>query len=266
VSRAFGCLVDGVPLDAGQASVSVTDDGFLRGDGAFEVIRLYGGRPFARGDHLARLRNSAAALRLPCDWDLLEQEVSIACAQAAGQDCLLRIVLTRGARRVLLLERLPPLGDVVRLSVEAHSPTPLLHGVKTLSYAVNMHAARLAAERGFDDALLVRPEDSTVLEVSRSAFFWVSDGVVYAPPLSAGILDSITRRRIFQVEPVAERRIAAGDLAGVDEMFIADTVAEVLPVTEVEGIARIAGPGPATQRIQRAVRDVVAAELGRAQG
>src|SRR5207247_8254377 len=118
-----------------------------------------------------------------------------ACALGDGADLLLRLVVTRGGHRLALLEPMPDHGDSARLSVETHLPTPLLHAAKSLSYAANMLAARLAVERGYDDALLVLP-DGNVLEITRSSFFWVEDERIFTPPLEADtILDSITRRR-----------------------------------------------------------------------
>ena len=59
--------IDGVVMDAANATISVSDEGLLRGDGVFEVVRLFDGRPFALDDHLARMERSAANLRLPFD-------------------------------------------------------------------------------------------------------------------------------------------------------------------------------------------------------
>jgi branched-chain amino acid aminotransferase len=68
-------ILDGTVSDASEARIPVSDDGFLRGDGVFEVIRLYGGRPFALDDHLARLGNSAANLRLPLDLEAVRADI-----------------------------------------------------------------------------------------------------------------------------------------------------------------------------------------------
>ncbi|HVS28256.1 MAG TPA: aminotransferase class IV, partial [Solirubrobacteraceae bacterium] len=70
----LACL-DGVIGRSQDARIAVTDDGLLRGDGAFEVARVYGGRPFALDDHLARLESSAANLRLPVDIEAVRADV-----------------------------------------------------------------------------------------------------------------------------------------------------------------------------------------------
>src|SRR5215208_4437066 len=99
--------LDGQVGPAADARISVTDEGLLRGDGAFEVMRLYGGRPFALRDHLDRLRHSCEGLRLEADHEALEAEIAALLEAAGPVEGLLRVVLTRGGRRILIVEPLP---------------------------------------------------------------------------------------------------------------------------------------------------------------
>jgi branched-chain amino acid aminotransferase len=260
-SGTFGCVLNGRAVRVPDAVVPATDEGLLRGDGVFEVVRLYSGVPFCIDDHLKRLGVSAATLHMLCDIERVREDVILALDIAAGEDALLRIVLTRGGQRLLLLERLPPIRPTLRLAVETHMPSPLLAPAKTLSYAANMHGARLARERGFDDALLIAPDD-TVLEATRSAVFWVEDGRLFAPPLDVGILDSITRRRIFEMEPCRERRITLDQLADAEEVLVADSVVEALPVVEVEGIGTFGASGPVTARVKHGLHVRIRQERG----
>src|SRR3954462_460268 len=111
------------PVD--DVRIPVTDEGLLRGDGAFEVMRLYGGRPFALADHLDRLRRSCEGLRLEADHDALSAELGAPVAAAvlgaalppAGpRAALLRVVLTRGGRRIAIVESLPHRPPVARVA------------------------------------------------------------------------------------------------------------------------------------------------------
>ena len=113
--------LDGRILPTEEARIPVTDDGLLRGDGVFEVIRLYGGRPFALDEHLDRMARSAADLRLPFDVDAVRADVEALLGAAEPGDGALRLVLTRGGRRIALLEPMPelPADDRAR----ARSPT-----------------------------------------------------------------------------------------------------------------------------------------------
>jgi branched-chain amino acid aminotransferase len=259
------CVLDGRVLPVEEARIPVTDEGLLRGDGAFEVVCLYGGVPFAFDDHLARLRRSSDTLRLPLDLDAVRGDALMACGLAQGEDVLLRIVVTRGGHRICLIEPAPPKRESCRLAVERHLNTPLLHAAKSLSYAANMLAVRKAVERGYDDALFVTPADE-VLEVTRSSFFWVEDGRIFTPPLGDDeILDSITRRRVLEERDVTESPCTLDRLRGAEEAFTAGTSVEVLGVAAIEGVAELAAPGPVTREAAAALRARIERELAAAE-
>jgi branched-chain amino acid aminotransferase len=131
----LACL-DGRTMPAQEATIPATDEGLLRGDGAFEVIRVYDGRPFAVPEHLDRLERSAANLRLDdVPRSELESEIVELLGERGGRefDGSLRIVLTRGGHRLLLTEPLPPTPERVRLGVVEYEPTRVLDGIKSLS-------------------------------------------------------------------------------------------------------------------------------------
>jgi branched-chain amino acid aminotransferase len=237
--------VDGSIGPAEQAVIPVTDEGLTRGDGGFEVMRLYGGRPFALEEHLARLGNTCAGLRLDYDQDALRAEIAALLDAAGAVEALLRVVLTRGGRRILTVEPLPARATVARVATVTYAPTRVLDGLKTLSYAGNMLAGRLARERGFDEALLVTPH-GRVLEGPTWAFFWVSGGRILTPPLEDRILASITRAYVIEECDASEQPCTLDDVAAADEAFIASTVREVMPIAAVDEIALPAAPGPVT--------------------
>src|SRR2546423_15596931 len=104
--------LDGQIGPAAETFVPATDEGLLRGDGVFEVIRVYDGRPFALGEHLERLERSAHNLRLDgaSPSERLADEVTRLLEARGGEafDGCLRIVVTRGGRRPLLAPQLAP--------------------------------------------------------------------------------------------------------------------------------------------------------------
>jgi branched-chain amino acid aminotransferase len=253
--------VDGVTMPRTEAVIAATDEGLLRGDGAFEVARLYGGIPFAWADHVERLQRSCAALRLVLDPDLLDAEARSLLDEAGPIDGLLRVVITRAGRRLLLVEPLTAGRATLRLAAVEHEPSPLLAGVKSLSYAANMLANRIAQERGYDEALFIG-RDGSVLEGPTFAFFWVEDGAVHAPPLAEGILDSITRRRVLDAVEVRLEHCTLDRLRErAEECFAAGTGIEVAPVLGVEGVREWDRPGPVTIAAQRATRELIESEL-----
>jgi len=255
---ALACI-DGTVAPAEQATIPATDEGLLRGDGAFEVLRLYGGRPFALDDHLRRLERSSANLRLPADVAALGSEVEALLAEAGPVDGLLRLVVTRGGRRLALIEPLPEMPASVRLGYVTYAPSRVLDGIKSLSYAANMLSARLAQERGFDDALLATPH-GRVLEGTTSSFFWVSAGQLRTPPLSEHILGSITRGRLLELMEVTEQPCTQEDVARADEAFVASTVREVMAVSGIEEVD-LPAPGPVTAEAATRLRARIEQEL-----
>jgi branched-chain amino acid aminotransferase len=252
--------LDGVVMAAADATIPATDDGVLRGDGVFEVMRLYAGRPFALDEHLARMQGSAANLRLDPDIAGLRSDVDALLAEAGPVDALLRLVLTRGGRRLALIEPLPEHPASIRLATVTYAPTRVLDGVKSLSYAANMLATRLARERGAEEALLVTPH-GRVLEAPTSTFFWVSGGALRTPPLDDHILDSITRRRLLEAVDVVEESCALEELGGAAEAFLASTVREVQPIAAIDDLELPVG-GPLTDDAARRLRERISAELG----
>jgi branched-chain amino acid aminotransferase len=251
--------LDGEITLASEASIPAVDDGFLHGDGAFELVRMYDGKPFALDEHMQRLKRSAAQLRLPFDLDAVRQEAYRLLEHAAshGSHDLLRIVITRGGRRLLLTELLPPVPDRLRLCSITYSPTRILDGITSLSCAPNALATRLAQERGFDDALLVTAH-GRVLEASTSSIFWVVDDSVFTPPLAEHILASITRGAVAEITGAAERVCSLDDLATADEVFVTSTVVEVKPVAAVDD-RTFSTVGKVTARIATSVRRLISA-------
>ena len=241
-----------------------TDEGLLRGEGVFEVVRVYDGVPFALDDHLDRMERSARNLRL--DWpvgrDALEDEARQLLKARGGSafDGCLRVVLTRGGRRLMLTEPLPPSPERVRLAFVTYAPTRVLDGVKSLSYAANMLTTRLARERGFDEALLVTPH-GRVLEAPTSSLFWVGEeGRIFTPPLDDHVLASITRDRIMRLVEVEERPTTREDVLGAREAFLASTTREAQPVAAIED-REFSGVGERTREAAEAMRAHVAAAV-----
>jgi branched-chain amino acid aminotransferase len=256
--------IDGAIAPADESRIAVTDDGLLRGDGAFEVIRLYEGFPFALEAHFERLARTCAGLLLEAHLDLLRDEAAALLEAAAPGDGLLRLVLTRGGRRIAIIEPLPPRTAVARVGTVTFQPGRVLDGLKTLSYAGNMLAARRAGRAGFHEALLVTP-DGQILEGQTWAFFWVARGALHTPPLADGILASITRACVIDDLDTVEAPISLDELDGVEEAFIASTVREVTPISHIDDLALPAAPGPVTLRaaslLQRRIAREAAAEL-----
>jgi branched-chain amino acid aminotransferase len=254
--------VDGQISKTTEARIPAGDDGLLRGDGVFEVIRLYAGRPFALDEHLDRLERSAGAIELPVERQVLEGEIAALLEEFGDHEGQLRLVITRGGRRLAFTENLPPRGETIKVASVIYSPSVILTGVKSLSYAANMQATRLAQGKGAEEAILVRP-DGIVLEAPTSTIFWVSyDGVLCTPAIDVGILESITRARIVRELHVEEGAFKFEDLHGTREAFLASTTREVQPISAIDGRELPECPGERTTEAIEAFTSVLDSELG----
>jgi branched-chain amino acid aminotransferase len=263
VSEGFEELasVDGTISSTAAAIVPLKDDGIYRGDGAFEVIRLYAGRPFALEDHLDRLGRSATAIELEFDRPALEAEIAALLGAAGPVEGQLRLIVTRGSRRIAAIEPIPAHAEAVRVATVTYSTTIILEGVKSLSYAANMQATRIAKSRGADEAVLVRP-DGVVLEPPTSSIFWASaDGALRTSALSDGVLESITRDRLVKALDVEEGTWQVEDLLGASEAFLASTTREIQAISAIDGNELSPAPGPRTREAQQAFAATLAREL-----
>lgn len=254
-------VANGTLMRAEQVMVMAHDEGFLRGDGVFEVIRLYEGRPFALEEHIERMSRSAERLHLPFSTQDTAEDVSLLLSAAGPFDGALRLVATRGGFRLAVVEPVHELPPSISVRTVEYQPTGLMNGVKSLSYAGNMLARRVAIEQGADDALLVRP-DGAILEGPTSAFFYIRDGGIFTPPITEGILASITRRHLLAISDAKERPISVSELPLVEEAFFASTLREVHPVHSLDGNALPGVNGKATSHIAAEMRAHVQSLLG----
>lgn len=226
-------LIDGQAMPLAAASVPVTDDGVARGDGAFETVGVWDGRPFRAADHLDRLSRSLAAIGLPpVDTGILQAEIEQLLADVAV-DAALRIYVTGSGTRILTLSAQPVRPPTRHLVPQ---PAPWIRplgtygpaGAKTMSYMPNMAATRAAVAAGGDDALLVSLE-GLVLEGPTFCLLWVHEGVLRTPSVDLGVVDSISRRALLELAAEAGYTVAEGhwpldDLADASELLVCSSV------------------------------------------
>ncbi|MGK2932323.1 MAG: aminotransferase class IV [Solirubrobacterales bacterium] len=253
--------IDGIVTPSGDAMVPLPDDGVFRGDGVFEVLRAYGPNLFTLEDHLDRLGRSAASIDLDIDRAAIESETLSLLERAEGADCLVRMVATRAGRRIITLENLLDHPRSISLATVTYSPSVILNGVKSLSYAANMQATRVAKKAGAMEALLVMP-DGSVLEAPTSTLFWVSRGKLRTTALEIGVLDSITRDRIIEAMDVEVGRFQIDDVMKASEAFLASTTREVQPVDSIDGQAIPVEPGEMTKASAAAFTAALNSDLG----
>jgi branched-chain amino acid aminotransferase len=279
---AFLASIDGRVVPAEEARVSVLDTGFTFGDGVYETLRTYAGRPFAYGRHLTRLRASAARLgiTLPVDDAEMRRRLDALLARCGHGESFVRLIVTRGVGdcsyhfervqgpTVVMLtkphvapaERAYEEGVAVALvDVRRNSPRALDPAIKASSLLNNVLATRAAQAHGAFEALMLN-EQGEVCEGAGSNVFVVRQGRVSTPPLAAGILAGITREILMELAPAAghvvhEQTLTVAELRAADEAFLTSTLKEVLPIGALDGLAVGNGhPGPVTRALLAAYR------------
>ncbi len=282
--------VDGKWTPADEARIPVLDHGLLYGDGVFEGIRVYGGRPFLLDEHLDRLAASARALVLVLPAG--REEIAALCCEAAERagldDGYLRLVVTRGAGalgvsphtcpRASLIVIAAPLAlypperyrDGVRLvtsSLRRSASDALPPQVKSLNYLTSVLASIEARRQGADEAVLLNAQ-GLIAECTADNLFLVSRGRVLTPAVASGALAGITRALVMQlldeqgIEAV-EAPLTPADAWTADELFLTGTGAEIVPVCEIDGRA-LPAERPVTERVRAAFSAYVAEASARA--
>ena len=268
--------VNGRVCEETDASVSPFDHGLLTGDGVFETVRAYRGKPFALGRHLDRLKASGDGLGLEVpDFELLRSAVDEVIEANALTEARVRITVTggrsplgsvRGADEPLVIVAAAPHTDYEPGVSVAIAPWPksersAVAGLKTTSYAENVVALAWARERGAGEAIFTNLSGN-LCEGTGTNLFAVIDDLLITPPLSAGCLAGVTRALVVETLKVEERDLPASALGEASEAFLTSTTREVHPISSVDGAPLPACPGPKTERAAAAVRALVEAEVG----
>jgi branched-chain amino acid aminotransferase len=265
------------------------DRGFLLGDGLFETVRLYRGRPFRLEAHLLRLEEGAGRVGIPVPDDL-RSRVSRALDGWGETNGALRITLTRGAGEgpagaaglhgdgsgaptlVVQVREWRPDPRWYSEGLRAHlagrvTAGALTAGIKSLAYLERIQALRVAREQGADEALL-RNGAGEVVGGSTSNVLAVVNDTVLAPGVGEGALPGITREvvmgtlreRGFDVDEMA---IAPKDLAGASEILLTSSLRGVVPVVGIGGDGIGSGrPGRMFRTTSLGLWDRVQAEVG----
>lgn len=275
--------IDGRIFPAAEARVSVFDNGFTFGDSVYETLRTYAGRPFALDRHLRRLRASAGRLGigLPLDDRDLGARLDDVLAASGNPESYVRFIVTRGVGDisyrfdriegptvVIVVKAFEMPADevytegipVALVSVRRNHKAALDPAIKSCNLLNNLLAVREAQARGAVEALMLNAEGD-LAEGASSNVFLVHEGVVFTPPLDAGILAGITREVVLELLPalgIEGREVPLGveALREADEAFITSSLREAAPIRTVDG--RPVGdsrPGPVTRRILRAFRE-----------
>jgi len=268
-----------------DAVISVFDHGFLYGEGIYETLRTYNGRPFLYDRHMRRLRNSAAmmALDIPFTDDQFAVQIrdTTAGTRLDDAEAYIRVLVTRGVGELTYDIKATPTPSVVIIvkplvepsretyeqgvrvalvDVVRNHPASVNPMIKSNNLLNQALAGQEAIRRGAFEGVM-RNYRGDLTECTTANLFVVKDGVALTPPLESGLLPGITREFLFEVGrdvgvPVREQVLRDDDLLSADEAFLTSTTREAVPIVRVDDRTIGSGqPGPVTQTLLKGFRD-----------
>jgi D-alanine transaminase len=280
---ALPCYLNGEFSTLRDARVSVMDRGFIFGDGVYEVVPVYGARPFRFEHHMTRLERSLDELRISNpmsrdEWRALVDRLIDAYAGSLGQragevDQLVYIQVTRGVamRDHVMPQGLSPTVFAMSNRITPPSAADRAQGVacvtaedfrwkkahiKSTSLAGAVLARQIGADVGATETLMFR--DGYLSEGAAANVWVVKDGAVLGPPRDNLVLEGIRYGLIEQMCREAGitfelRRIARAEVFGADELLLSNASKEVLAVTRLDGQPIGTGrPGPIYEKLYAA--------------
>lgn len=274
-----------------DAAVDIEDRGTLFGDGVYEVLRAYFGKPLALEAHLTRLRRSLGGIRLaaPAEVDRLGEITDEVLKRNGLAEAKVYWQITRGAGprehafpaqpRPTLLVTAAPLSPIDPAAGPGQTkavtaPDERWHNcwIKSLMLLPNLLARQAAIEAGAGEAIFHR--EGTVTEGTTSSVFVVRGGTIWTHPADRWILGGLTRMIVLEEArqaglTVLERTYSLEQLRTADEVFVTSTTAHVLSVTHLDG-QPVGGstpgtpgaPGPVTRKLHDLLMRRIIAECG----
>jgi D-alanine transaminase len=266
--------LNGEYLPQSQARISVLDRGFLFGDGVYEVIPVFGGKPLRLDEHLDRLKRSMNRVSLdnPMTNEQWHEVFQSLLAKNPGSDRAIYLQVTRGAAPIRDLSIVADINPTVFIMVNDIKPvdyTRLELGIeaitvedfrwkacdiKSVSLIANVMIRMQANQSNAVDAIMVR--DGLLTEGTASNIFVVHDGVIATPPKSECLLPGITRDLVIELASangmqVEERDINEDELESADEIWLTSSTREIAPVAKING--QIVGEGRAGEYWKRII-------------
>lgn len=272
------------PVPKSEAVVSVFDHGFLYGDGIYETLRTYNGITFMLDEHIGRLYRSASmtGLDIPKNADQIRTAVCETLAANFLENAYLRITVTRGygpigldpelcktPTFIIIAEELKDypgdfyengmkiiIADTRRNLREAINPQ-----IKSLNFLNNILAKIEAKKKDAYEAIMLNVSEH-IAEGTISNIFFYRDDVLHTPAVECGILDGIARKLVLEIANREGLRVKEGlflrdDIYDADEVFLTNSIMEVMPVCQVDD-ARF-GIGDITRLLRKLYREEVMA-------
>ena len=267
------CYLNGEYLPLTEARISPLDRGFLYADAVYEVMPVYGGRPFRFAAHAERLARSLAGISMEDphtreDWRAI---IGALISRNGGGDQYVYWQVTRGAQLGRTHAPLPHIARTVFAFCAPwpHPPPDLLENgigcvtaadtrwarcdIKSTALLANVLLRQLSVDAAASETILLR--DGELTEASASAVHVVLGGEVLMPPNSHRILPGTTRSAVEELAaraaiPCRLQPVSEAQLRAADEVWVSAATREVQPVTSLDGHPIGSGrPGPQWRRV-----------------
>lgn len=266
-------FVDGKFRSCDEPALNALKPGAFTGRGAFETMAAYGGRVFAFEPHWERLCRGLRlmGISLPYSKGRIEQYIQAALVKNGLKNARVRLMVARrGAARHVHIVAAPTTKPSARKYAQGFSLGVSPHvrdrgrftHIKSIDYQIFHQAHHEAESRGFDEALLLNSKGECV-EAAYANVFLVRNGMVMTPPVRTGCLNGVTRNI---VEVLCEKKRISfkavnfryREVFSAREMFITNSILEIMPVTSVDGRGIGSGrPGPVTRILAEAYAQLV---------
>ena len=247
--------------DLDEASIPVTDRGFLLGDGFFETMRAHDGKIAWLEAHMGRLDHHAELIEFPLDLLPETEEVAEIVAKLFEQihrkDAVVRMTVSRGPGERGLLppgspdptilitaEPFDPLDPNIGLTLATsqkvrRNPHSVAGSIKSTNYMDNIAAKQEVQKYGAQDALIMSA-DGHVAETTVANLFGITGETLWTPDEDTGILCGLARDYVLQVAEESEIEVtfeskAPEELKEFDAVFIANALQGLRVVDRIDG-------------------------------
>lgn len=277
-------IFNGHIVDREKAVIHIEDRGFQFGDGVYEVIRIYNGKPFTLKEHIDRLFASAQKIYMEIPYS--KQEITDLVINLLVQEnvstCNLYLQISRGVvpRNHVIPETASP--TLVGYLMPGTRPVDLMKtggkavitedlrwhycDIKSISLLGAVLAKKKATDAGCLEAILHR--DGIITEGSSTNVWMVQNGKLFTHPANQFILNGITRQKVISLLdinqlPYEETGFTVEQLQNADELFLTSTTMEIVPIVEVDGVKIGSGtPGDVTRKLQTLFEQEIEHECG----
>ncbi|SHJ97773.1 aminotransferase class IV [Paramaledivibacter caminithermalis] len=260
--------LNGKLLTENKTQISPESEAFLYGYGLFETIKILNGTMYFFNEHIERMKEGCSILNLKLIYD--EDNIKKYCCELIERNNLknggIRISYSKNKNSYILListrqqrymEDDYKKGFKLSFShIKRNIYSPLVY-IKSNNYLENILARQRALKKGFDEAIFFNVNEK-LCEGTISNIFFIKDKIIYTPDIKCGILPGILRDKVIEVIKKLQLNLFIGEfdkqqLYTADEIFLTNSLMDVMPVAELEDRKFDVGNNKLTEILMREI-------------